>query len=366
MSKETLTLEELKELGATPLQKDIKSEYFKTATLEELKELGATPIVPKKVEPIVEKIIEKTIETVIVDDEKLQELSDKLESETKANKGVFDALNNYIKEVKATIKRLEHNVMNSHTAGVSPLVTQSNGVIKSSFTSVINFIGATVQARRDGGVDVTITGGASEWGGISGTLADQTDLQDALNSKAPALGVDDNYVTDAEKIVIENTSGTNTGDNATNSQYSGLEGSKQDTLVSGTNIKTINGATILGSGDVVIPVGINEDSFGIVVDGAGVAITIGSKGTKYIPFDCTITGWDIRGDITGSCVFDVKRSGVSLAGTEKPTLSSATSNSDLALSTWTTSLTAGDVVEFIVDSASTLTRATVTILVNKI
>jgi len=31
---------------------------------------------------------------------------------------------------------------------------------------------------------------------------------------APALGADDNYVTDAEKIVIGNTSGTNTGDNA--------------------------------------------------------------------------------------------------------------------------------------------------------
>ena len=32
---------------------------------------------------------------------------------------------------------------------------------------------------------------------------------------APALGVDDNYVTDAEKVVIGNTSGTNTGDAAT-------------------------------------------------------------------------------------------------------------------------------------------------------
>lgn len=32
-------------------------------------------------------------------------------------------------------------------------------------------------------------------------------------SYAPALGIDDNYVTDAEKIVIGNTSGTNTGDN---------------------------------------------------------------------------------------------------------------------------------------------------------
>ena len=109
-----------------------------------------------------------------------------------------------------------------------------------------------------------------------------------------------------------------------------------------------------------------EDSFGIVVDGAGTAITTGSKGVRYIPFDCTVTGWDIRSDISGSCVFDVKRSSVSLAGTEKPTLTASTSNQDLALSTWTTSLLTGDVVEFVVDSASTLTRATLTILVTKL
>ena len=51
---------------------------------------------------------------------------------------------------------------------------------------------------------------------------------------------------------LANTSGTNTGDNATNSQYSGLAASKQDTLVSATNIKTINGDSLLGAGDIVI------------------------------------------------------------------------------------------------------------------
>jgi len=51
---------------------------------------------------------------------------------------------------------------------------------------------------------------------------------------------------------LANTSGTNTGDNATNSQYSGLAVSKQDALVSGTTIKTINSVPILGSGDIVI------------------------------------------------------------------------------------------------------------------
>ncbi len=61
-----------------------------------------------------------------------------------------------------------------------------------------------------------------------------------------------NDPTAGEKVVLGNTSGTNTGDNATNSQYSGLATSKQDTLVSGTNIKTINSASVLGSGDLVV------------------------------------------------------------------------------------------------------------------
>lgn len=112
--------------------------------------------------------------------------------------------------------------------------------------------------------------------------------------------------------------------------------------------------------------GVPEDSFGLVVDGGGSAVTTGSKGVRYIPWDCTITGWSIIGDVSGSVVVDVKRTGTSLAGSEKPTLSSASSNSDLALSTWTTSLVTGDVVEFVVDSASTVTRITLTILVSKI
>lgn len=82
---------------------------------------------------------------------------------------------------------------------------------------------------------------------------------------APALGPDDNYVTDAEKLALHShsnktaldaVSGTNTGDNAPNSLYSGLATSKQDTLQSGVNIKTINGQSVVGPGDIVIESGI--------------------------------------------------------------------------------------------------------------
>lgn len=52
-------------------------------------------------------------------------------------------------------------------------------------------------------------GGGASWGGITGTLSDQTDLQSELDDK-------------------------------------------QDTLVSATNIKTINGSSVLGSGDLAV------------------------------------------------------------------------------------------------------------------
>lgn len=77
----------------------------------------------------------------------------------------------------------------------------------------------------------------------SGADATTADIADSTNKR---------YVTDAQLVVIGNTSGTNTGDNATNSQYSGLATSKQDTLVSGTNIKTINSTSLLGSGNISV------------------------------------------------------------------------------------------------------------------
>jgi hypothetical protein len=81
----------------------------------------------------------------------------------------------------------------------------------------INFIDGTgititvVDDPANDEVDVTIdsAGGTASWGTITGTLSSQVDLQSALDAK-------------------------------------------QDTLVSATNIKTINGTTILGSGDLTV------------------------------------------------------------------------------------------------------------------
>lgn len=114
------------------------------------------------------------------------------------------------------------------------------------------------------------------------------------------------------------------------------------------------------------------DVVGITIDGAGQAITTGSKGFRRIEQAATITGWTIIAKESGSCVIDVKKGTYtalfttsSIAGTEKPTLSSAQKNQDVSLTTWTTSLSADDVLEFVVDSASTVTRVTVFIHITK-
>ena len=74
------------------------------------------------------------------------------------------------------------------------------------------------------------------WGSITGTLSDQTDLQNALNAKQDTL-----------------VSGTNIKTvNSTTLLGSG-NFNVQEVLVSGTNIKTINGNSILGSGNLSIP-----------------------------------------------------------------------------------------------------------------
>lgn len=103
-----------------------------------------------------------------------------------------------------------------------------------------------------------------------------------------------------------------------------------------------------------------------IIDGGGSVISVGEKGHIEVPFAMTITGWTILADQTGSIVVDVKKVSYagfpttsSIAGTEKPALSAAQKNQDLSLTSWTTSISAGDILAFEVESASTVQRVVV-------
>lgn len=98
-----------------------------------------------------------------------------------------------------------------------------------------NFIG--------NGAGITGITASATFAGLTGQPTDNANLSAALAGKQAA----GTYATGTGSAT-----GVNTGDNATNTQYSGLAASKQDVLVSGTNIKTVNGTTLLGSGDLVV------------------------------------------------------------------------------------------------------------------
>ena len=168
------------------------------------------------------------------------------------------------------------NAVNSLYSGLAASKQDTLSLTTTGTSGASTLIGATLNIPQ-------YLSGAT-WGSITGTLSSQTDLQTALDTKVDenaaivgatktkitydvkglitagadattsdiADSTNKRYVTDAQLVIIGNTSGTNTGDNATNSQYSGLAASKQDTLISATNIKTINSTTLLGSGDLAV------------------------------------------------------------------------------------------------------------------
>lgn len=74
--------------------------------------------------------------------------------------------------------------------------------------------------------DVFVVGDTSDTSEVAKYITKANLITDLGTSFEAKKGADDNYVTDAEKVVIGNTSGTNTGDNATNTQYSGLDAAK--------------------------------------------------------------------------------------------------------------------------------------------
>jgi cell division protein FtsL len=156
---------------------------------------------------------------------------------------------------------------------------------------------------------------------------------------------------------------------ALQSQLSSLN----STVISNTNaISSLNSTVISNSGNIT---GLKEIAIIFVIDGGGSTITTGQKGYLDIPFACNITGWTLLADQSGSIVIDVwgdtyahfpPTVGDTITGSEKPTLSAVQCNEDLSLTTWTTEISAGDILAFNVDSCSTITRITLTILASRV
>jgi len=135
----------------------------------------------------------------------------------------------------------------------------------------------------------------------SGVDATTADIADTLNKR---------YITDAQLTVVSNTSGTNTGDNATNTQYSGLATSKQDVLGFTPENETNKTSTVVGNET-------SETYFptirGLVDWINSLFITINATFNWYIKGEAS---WNIKDLDTNTTFFKVNTNGNVLIGTD--------------------------------------------------
>ncbi len=180
------------------------------------------------------------------------------------------------------------------------------------------------------------------------------------------------YVTHSSKTITLHTEDSHlcqvittfsTGINALNGLTEQVQSFSNDTnvtMVSSSSTHTITWAGTLADARIASATKWNTKTYTISIDGQGVVISTGSAGFGTAPLSGTITGWKIlNGEnlATGSIVIDIKRSGVSIIGAgNKPTLSTAIQNT-ANVSGWTsTTLTANDILEVNIDSATIITK----------
>ena len=115
-------------------------------------------------------------------------------------------------------------------------------------------------------------------------------------------------------------------------------------------------------------------AFGIVIDNTPNVITTGFKGSVTMPYDGTISSWTIIGDQTGSTVVDIYKTTYagypgtaanSITGGNDITLTNQSKNTSSTLTGWTVSFSAGDIMQWNVDSVTTLNKITITVLTNR-
>ena len=104
------------------------------------------------------------------------------------------------------------------------------------------------------------------------------------------------------------------------------------------------------------------------------ALSTGVKGDLVVDFGCTIDQWTLLADQSGSVVVDIWKDSFgnapptvadSITGSAKPTITSAVKAQSGVLTGWTTTISAGDVLRYNVDSATTISQVTVALRVRR-
>ena len=161
----------------------------------------------------------------------------------------------------------------------------------------------------------------------------------------------------------------------------GLDGSEYMPLVQGTGSSAVTKRAQTSlvaqlASATALPAAIEY-----VIDGGGGNVPARTFGYLQIPFNATVTSWDLFADVSGSIIVNVWKctyaqfdagvthpvAGDSITGTDTPTITSATKARSTALTGWTTTLAIGDVLAFNVPSTATnITRVTLNLQLSRV
>jgi hypothetical protein len=130
----------------------------------------------------------------------------------------------------------------------------------------------------------------------------------------------------------------------------------------------------IGDADIATTADIKLGTIEFVMDNGAIALTTGIKGDVEIPFNCTIIACTLLADQSGSIVVDVWKDTYAnypptdadtITASAVPTITTATKSQDTTLTGWTTTVTAGDILRFNIDSISAIQRVTISLKVRK-
>lgn len=199
-------------------------------------------------------------------------------------------------------------------------------------------------------------GGAAIWGGIGGTLSDQTDLQAALDTKIesvqPGAGISvDN--TDPANPVVSAT--------ATAPEWGEIGGSLADQTDLQAALDDLDAKAKPGQIGITFDAGVGD-------------LAVASFGDFIVPWDATITGWTILCPEATTAQVDVLVDSLanfppdvsdSITAGNPPAISGTLTEQDTTLTGWDTALVAGTVVRFVLSSVSAVSRLTLILTVEK-
>lgn len=223
---------------------------------------------------------------------------------------------------------------------------------------------ATGSSYTDNNQDVLSTGdgGDTRWIGVSGQYVNGTIEAEQFNTRKVAgtagrMGVVEANSTDTNKVGFQGPA-----DISADRWYKfgNTDPLSYSIFIAGapsSNVSTLSHSRVY-------------DAIEFMIDNGGQAITTGIKGDIEIPDDFELERVTLLADQSGSIQIDIWKDTYTnypptdtdtITGGNEPEITTSTKSQDLSLSGWTTSLSAGDILRFNVDSCSTITRVTISL-----